>query len=474
MAVNATVNIPAPQALLVFRGGVSGTGVITKEGAGTLWFGNDTGFTSPTGWGYFSLPKTTASGGIVLNNGTLVGFQQAGQANVLGTGAITVNGGQLSLRTNFSDNAVVAFGNDVAYNAGLAAAVLDVGGYSKVDTILMGELNLAPTTLLNLTSIGGTANNVAFTRTGALLTGGSSGLQVYTTANANLALVGGGFTDTTRPVNTGYGRVFLGGANTFTTGTTITLNPTFNSATSGYYGAAQLANTSGAVFGAGQSVTVNSGATLPVLVVPNIVNGAVQPVYGTSAPTGFTQGGLTAAFRHEYGGSNTSMNSATNSAQAAGAVLTGAFLGNVSDKGFAPPVITNVANAMANSIYVYSGALKVTAGGIYTFNVPQDDQGRLTIDGVQVTAENTAQGSTGGKGVTQTTTAFGTINLAPGFHSIVYTGHNQGGGGGFHVQYAGPDTVANGIGTNGAMPNAQYIDPSNLYWTTAAPAAVVQ
>ncbi|NBV79955.1 MAG: hypothetical protein EBR62_08875, partial [Verrucomicrobia bacterium] len=410
-------------------------------------------------------------GGIVLNNGTLVGFQQAGQANVLGTGAITVNGGQLSLRTNFGDNAVVAFGNDVAFNANLASTVLDVGGYNKVDTILMGTLNLSPNTLLNLTSIGGTANTVAFAGTGALLTGGSTGLQVFTTANANLALVGGGFSDATRPVNTGYGRVYLGGDNTFTSGTTITLNPTLNSATSGYYGAAQLANTSGAAFGTGQTVTINSGATLPVLVVPNIVNGAVQPVYGTSAPTGFTQGGLAAAFRREFGGSNTSLNSVTNSAQAAGAVVTGAFLGNISDKGFAPPVITNVANAMTNSIFVYSGALKVTTGGIYTFNAPQDDQGRLTIDGVQVTAENTGQSSTGGKGVGLTTTAFGTINLAPGYHSIVYTGHNQGGGGGFQVQYAGPDTAANGIGTNGAMPNAQFIDPSNLLWSTAAPAA---
>ena len=48
---------------------------------------------------------------------------------------------------------------------------------------------------------------------------------------------------------------------------------------------------------------------------------------------------------------------------------------------------------------------------------------------------------------------------------------NQGGGGGFHVQYAGPDTAANGKGANGVIPNAQFIDPSNLFWSTAAPAA---
>ncbi|NBV79781.1 MAG: hypothetical protein EBR62_07970, partial [Verrucomicrobia bacterium] len=51
LAADATISVPAPQALLVFRGGVSGTGVVTKDGAGTLWFGNDTGFASPTGWG---------------------------------------------------------------------------------------------------------------------------------------------------------------------------------------------------------------------------------------------------------------------------------------------------------------------------------------------------------------------------------------------------------------------------------------
>jgi len=101
LAANSTINIPAPQALMVFRGSVSGTGVVTKEGLGTLWFGHVDGFTSPTGWGYYAQPKTTASGGIVLNNGTLVGFQQSGQANVLGTGTITMNGGQLSLRTNW-------------------------------------------------------------------------------------------------------------------------------------------------------------------------------------------------------------------------------------------------------------------------------------------------------------------------------------------------------------------------------------
>ncbi|MGA2031189.1 MAG: autotransporter-associated beta strand repeat-containing protein [Thermoguttaceae bacterium] len=95
---------------------------------------------------------------------------------------------------------------------------------------------------------------------------------------------------------------------------------------------------------------------------------------------------------------------------------------------------------------VYTGNIKITAGGSYSFGLNSDDGSMIWIDGQTVVTDNYWQGMDGSQPATQQT---GSINLGPGLHKIV-VGYFEGGGGyGLRVSYSGPDTS----GTRVIMPN---------------------
>ena len=96
--------------------------------------------------------------------------------------------------------------------------------------------------------------------------------------------------------------------------------------------------------------------------------------------------------------------------------------------GFEPGIAgLNTTNCAA----VWTGVLDVTIGGTYTFQSTSDDGSLLFVDGQEVVNDN------GGHPMQ---TATGTIDLAPGQHTVTIEYTQAGGGAGIIVQYSGADT----------------------------------
>ncbi|MEA3209273.1 MAG: hypothetical protein QOE70_2330 [Chthoniobacter sp.] len=430
-AANTTITVAAPQMTATFGGSVSGTGSsVTKQGLGTLVFSG----------------TTTFDGGTIVAGGTVRATGANGPtANPLGSGPVTLSGGGLDLRNNGNGiNGTIYVGgttttgyNDVVLDPGVTGATINVNnnGANTNNAFQLGTLTMAGGQTLTVT--GGNSYSARFTGTNFTGTG-----PVNFNPAAGVAVgVIGTTTNGLLPVNTGAGTLLLGGNFDFTSDTAIT--------TASLIGAVPVVNTTASPFGAGHTVTLGAGVTMPI--VPAI-SGA------TLSSAGYTQGSLLSQY---YSFPIAGPNAAGTSGAVAGATVIGQPLGDMVSKA-APPLLTTTApTSPASSMGIYSGLLQIDTGGTYTFGGGSDDRLSISIDGTPV-----IQDIASGHGLDQQATK--TINLSSGLHTIVIKTVNTGGGGGYYVLYGGPDTAGNGI--TGPAPGLQMI-PNDKLFATANPAA---
>ncbi|MEZ0273883.1 MAG: beta strand repeat-containing protein, partial [Roseimicrobium sp.] len=402
-----TISVNAQQ-MTATMGGILSNGGIIKTGNGTLILGNTNTFT----------------GGVTLNSGTLVGIIPIGAAanSSFGTGAITYNGGLLSIRAAIDANSL----NDINVNSALAYVNLEVVSTTAANSIRMGNLNLPMSTNPTVRQVnvtGGTASNPStLVFTANSLTANSIGAsgsrvagqyQVFNiAANTTAAITNGGFARNNEPLNVGAGTLLLGGSNLFSNATLITTNNT---------GAAPTANAVNAVYGTGQTVTL-SGAGIVYTIAPQM---------GASLIAGSSTGGLQQSYT-VVGASN--LNVAANWGTGPTSVVNG-LQPNEAAANQAAHVST------ANGLLIHNGYLNITAAGNYSFIIGSDDNSSLVIDGVEI-----ARDIGGGHGVQDT--ARGSIFLTAGQHAITVKGNTGGTAGGLRLLYSGPDTAATG-GNNG-------------------------
>jgi autotransporter-associated beta strand protein len=343
---------------VALSGSISGTNAgIIKTGLGTLTLNGNNTFDS----------------GMIIDGGTVVvsGSTTVNSFTGLGTGAVTLNGGQLALHLNGGgNNGIIALGNNVNINATLASAFIDVnnnGGAFTGDTILMGALNYtgytgstAPATVLNIT--GGNSYGLHFSSTN--LSSFSAPVDVSVGAGLTLILPGNSFTAANAPVNVGPGTLILSGASFNSAPVTITgtqvIQPTAN-------GTGYQFNTTGAI-------ALGAGSTLDI--VP-VVNAASNPL----TDVGYTTKGLQGKYLVFPSTSNAIISAAASSLPGA-AVIPGQAS---SDSGFSVrPNGTGNNSTFTDSIAIYSGLLQIKQGGAYTFQTGADDAMQIVIDGVTV------------------------------------------------------------------------------------------
>ncbi len=216
--------------------GIVATNGFTKAGAGTLTVvGNNTGITGP----------------VTLNGGTLI---SSGNVNALGSGAITLQLGTLSLRENGAASNSVApvatYANSFIVN-GNSTLNVDRASANTNNTIAIASLSINNS---QLTITNGNAYGLKVTGATSLagpLSTISTGLT-FTAGNANptsnMVAFSGGVSGAGALNKLGTGTVNLFGANTYSGGTNI------------FAGAVTLADST-AVAGTG-SIIVNPGAAI--------------------------------------------------------------------------------------------------------------------------------------------------------------------------------------------------------------------
>jgi autotransporter-associated beta strand protein len=441
---NTTFDVNAPQMTVAITDVITGTNAaITKTGLGTLALNGN----------------NTFDGGITINSGTVLvaGTSNFSNFQGLGTGAVTLNGGQLSLHLNSGSNTngIIALGNDVNINTALASAFIDINnatnsGTITGNTILMGALNYtgytgstAPATVLNIT--GGNSYGLHFVSTN--LSSFAAPVDISVGAGLTLILPGSAFTVNNAPVNVGPGTLILSGASFNTAPVTISgtqiVQPTAN-------GTGYQFNTTGAI-------ALGAGSTLQI--VP-VVNTGTNPL--TNA--GYTVGGLQGKYINFTGTGNAIISAAASSIPGA-AVLPGQAS---SDTGLSVrPNGTANATTFGDSIAVYNGLLHINTGGSYTFQTGADDAVQIVIDGVTIYQQ--LDTSTGGQSFNIGSPV--TVNLSSGYHQITIKGENLGGSGGMFLLYGGPDTASNGLQETGGGVPLQAIPLSSLSYQNAVSSA---
>jgi autotransporter-associated beta strand protein len=420
--VASTVNVVAPQMTTTLGGVVGGSGSsIVKSGLGTLVLNNNNTFT----------------GGVTLNSGTLLASgPNSNTVSPLGTGLLTLNGGNLQLRNNgVSNNSSITLGNNVTINSSVANAFIDINnnGANTGNTFVFGTLTENPTTILNVTG----GNNYKLQFTGTNLTSAFPNTPASFNPGAGLTLIlPGGFTDSNRPINIGAGTLSFSGNNSFTSDTTITgtmsLSPQANTiSTPGGTGAYDLSN----------------GSTLQVVPLANTLSNPSNT---------YITGGL-AGHYFQFGAAPT-LNTVAASGLVAGGVVGGVPSSDANLSNHPIGISTASGSQNAQDVEQYVGLLKITGAGTYNFELAKDDQGVVFVDGARVAAQGDGVvGAAGGWAGFAT----GSIILTAGLHSIVVMHENGAGGSGIQVLYNGPDTA----GTPGA--GWQGISPSNLLYNTA-------
>ncbi len=416
------INVNAPNMTGAISSTVTGAGsAIVKTGLGTLQLNNNVG------------AQSTFNGGVVLNAGTLLATGVGGTGTSLGTGAVLINGGVLSLHhSGTGNNSLITYGNNVQINSSQSNAFIDVNnnGANTGNTIVMGSLDYgavtgnptsgysftssiqnlgsaAPGTVLNVT--GGNGYRLQFTS--SQLGANTTSPATFNVSSGLTLVLPGGFTiGTNLPTNIGPGTLVYSGSNTGGSGFTVT-------------GTTQVSIGSGqnnTPLGTG-TVTLNSGSTLQL-----------SPYYATASAANYTPGGLTG--KYFFTGQATMANAA-NFGIAPNSTLVGV---QPNDSGLRQGPAGVNTGALSNSLSLFQGLLTVTSGGTYYFGGGSDDQMQIVVDG-QLLQNDVG----GGHGLNQQ--GLSSVSLSVGNHMVTVRGFNIGSGGGLQVLYSGPDTAGNNI-----------------------------
>ncbi len=239
---------------LTLSGVVSGANILTKVGAGTLILSNTNSYSSTT-----------------LNAGTLVALTNTA---ALGTGAVTLAGGTLSLQadtaTTFVNNVVVSGNSSIVSNRVTAGA----GVTHTLGTLSIGAQTLTVGAGANVSS--GTAGLTLGATTltgGATLSSGTSTLLTLgsvTGTGQALTVSGVGNTTLSAGLNTSTaGALIMNGTGTLTlaaagnyTGTTTISNGLVNAQNSSAFGTSAITLNSGAIQINGNGLSFANALTL--------------------------------------------------------------------------------------------------------------------------------------------------------------------------------------------------------------------
>ena len=234
----ATFNVANSGATLSLPGGLAGTAVIAKTGAGTLVLGGENAGLTGTGTAATSFRQGTAgatpvSGGIIS-----IGATNPDPSNALGTGIFDANGGTLS--------------NDTGAPVTLAVTGISVGAQNAATT--PGGLVFT-----------GSGANPAITVNGAIsLYNGATAATAYVhTITVNVPTTFTGLLTASATTTTSRGLTFAGTSTLTLMGTTAnTLFEPITIATTGT-NAGVIAAANG-TFAANTSITINAGANLTI------------------------------------------------------------------------------------------------------------------------------------------------------------------------------------------------------------------
>ena len=275
-----TLEIGASDGSSSYSGAISGTGGLTKSGAGTITLSGTNAYSGTTGInaGTLALDALNAIDAdsdvsIALGAALDLNGNSHTLASLAGAGNVVTGGGTLSAN---ADDSSTVFSGVISGNGGLTkvgAGTLTLSGantYSGATAISAGTLQLGASDVIaddsdvnvvGILDLNGNSDTVGALSGAGDITLGAGTLKIGDTANTTFSGVisdGGGF------AKAGAGTLTLSGANTYTGATTI------NGGTLSVTGS--LANT---------AVTVNAGATLKGT---GAITGSVTSTGGTVAP----------------------------------------------------------------------------------------------------------------------------------------------------------------------------------------------
>ena len=370
------INLTGNGTIELVNAGVNGKLLL---GAGQLVSSAATTLTK-TGNGVLQLSGANAGfqSDVAFNAG-LIEFQNV---DALGTGTqtITVGNGAEFVSTG------IAVRHNFTLNNGAVLSANGAGGADYAGTVTVnGSVTVQPRQFQGPT-----------VATGLKISGSLAGTGTLNVAGVNPSLQGVG-------TATGFSNVYLTGNNTLFGGS-------FNLGVNGRI------TTTGAVDSLGAQTVNFNGGTLAIAPDLSGLSGsglATAGLFGRYYNNGQLGSALSGGFDF---GLSTPAATRTDTTINFGNFLTGGLP--------AGPANTNLGISWA-------GVMKVTTGGVYSFNTNSDDGSMLYVDGVPVAANDIPQGPT---------TRGGSVTLSPGYHSIVIK-YVQGGGGTTMISnYSGPDT----------------------------------
>lgn len=468
-AGNYTINTAAGNTFTANDIASNGAAVnITKAGAGVFAIDD---LTSTT-------PQLPAGSTINVTGGAL-GVLLGGATNPLGSATVTFNGGGVVLSSKNGDQSypIPTFNGNGSIEARQIASGLAGTAATPINVTITGNLNVGQNQTLTL----GTADNYILkvggtaTGTGNVVVNGGKVIDTSGTAlqNLNVALNANGGTANLEikgnAVTLGsLGSDGISNANvTLGTGSgAVTL--TFNGAGSGRFvgnlataGATPLTVVKGGT--GSQSIIAPLGSTATSNISAVTVNSGTMelspsaigtaPITLSGGTLQMIQNGLTLQAWDRDPNATGAYGSTLDtfaSLQAHYASLAApAFTGNTAADG--NTVISyNPGAAAANTVFaihgytdletieaLFTGKIFIATGGSYTFSPRSDDGSTVYIDGQPVSLNNFPQGvNEAGQAPRD-----GTVNLTPGYHDILMTYNEGGGGHGVFVDITGPDGV---------------------------------